>query len=113
MIMKKLLIAVFIVTLSAAGAYAQTQRLNRTNSRTHDRSDASAPGRNTGQQTTNRQRQANHENDIDRNNTGNTTNTNGTGTRPGATNTGTGNNGVNTNGGTGTSGANIHSNNPR
>ena len=113
--MKKSIIALSALLLFAAGAYAQTQRLNRTNSRTHDRSDASNPGRSTDQQVRNRPDRTNHENDMDRNNTNNNTNTtpNTTGTRVGNTNTGSGTNGVNTNGGTGTNGSNINSNNPR
>lgn len=110
--MKKPLIALGITMLLAAGAYAQTHRLNRTNARTHDRSDA---GQSTEQQNKNRPDKINHERDVDRNNTNNNTNStgNGTSTRTGATRTGTSTNGVNTNGGTGTNGSSLHSNNPR
>jgi hypothetical protein len=110
--MKKSMIALGIAMLLAAGAYAQTQRLNRTNMRTHDRSDANAT---TEQQNTNRPDKTNHERDMDGNNTNNNTNstTNGTSTRTGTTHTGTSTNGVNTNGGTGTNGSTIHTNNPR
>src|SRR5690349_4775613 len=113
--MKKSLIALGIAMLLAGGAYAQTKRLNRTNTRTHDRSDAVEQ---TDSKDKSRPDRMNHQTDVDRNNTNNNTNTttNGTGSRVGNannTNTGTGSSGTNTNGGTGTNGANIHTNNPR
>ena len=67
-------------TLIAAGTYAQTQKTNRTHTRTHDRSDLTNDAQNT-----NKTGKATHENDMDRNNTNlntvtpnpNSTNTNG------------------------------------
>jgi hypothetical protein len=110
--MKKSLL-VFAAMLLAAGAYAQTQRLNRTNTRTHDRSDVAVPTEQTNKTKPDRM---NHENDMDRNNTNNNTNKatpNGTGTIQRNTSTGTSTGGTNTNGGTGTNGSNINTNNPR
>lgn len=117
--MKKPLIALGVALLLAAGVYAQTQRVNRTNTRTHDRSDAANPSTTTPatDKTTTRPDRMNQQNDVDRNNTNNNTNTttpNGTGTTNGNSNSnGTSTHGTNTNGGTGTNGANINSNNPR
>lgn len=116
--MKKSIIALSIAMLLAGGTtYAQTKRLNRTNTRTHDRSDA---GHTTDQRDKTRPDRMNHETDVDRNNTNNNTNTstpNSTGTtnnnnnRSNRTNSST--NGTSTNGSTGTNGSNIHTNNPR
>ena len=60
--MKKIIILFAATALIAAGAYAQTQKTNRTHTRTHDRSEVIIDSTNKIDKTA-------HQPDMDRNNT--------------------------------------------
>jgi len=65
--MKKLMILLGAVSLLAVTTYAQTQKTNRTRTRSHDRSDVIKDT--TEMKDINKVDKANHETDADRNNT--------------------------------------------
>ena len=96
-------------SLFAATAYAQTQRTNRTKTKTHDRTEVLNPD----QKNTDKVDKVPHEHDMDRNNPNKSDTNTPPANKTNRTNNGTGTNGTNTNGGTGSSGAQLNSNNPR